>query len=126
VINPDATLKVSDKPPVKFVRPSFDWLLASAAATYRERTVAVLLSGANCDGVQGARSIAANGGTVIVQDPRTCSSSQLPRAVIDAGVEHWCMSPKEMGLVIIDRLQTANLCCANDWDPFATKPHALP
>ena len=37
IINPDATLSVSSKPHIKFVRPSIDWLFESAAGSFRER-----------------------------------------------------------------------------------------
>ena len=60
-------------PPVRFSRPSIDVLFESAAAVYGERLLAILLSGANDDGAQGARAMRALGGTAWVQAPDTAA-----------------------------------------------------
>jgi len=127
IVNPDGRLNLSAKPHVRFVRPSFDWLLESTAASYRERATAVLLAGANQDGARGARAIAANGGSVIVQDPQTCSSRELPSAALETGAVHWCLAPGEMALVVADRLHTAKARWADSWEePFASDAPSLP
>lgn len=71
---------------VQFARPSIDVLFESAADAYRERLVAILLSGANEDGAQGIRSVKARGGLTLVQDPASAESARMPEAAI-AGAE---------------------------------------
>ena len=52
-------------------RPSIDVLFESAAESYKDRAIGVLLTGANEDGACGMREIARRGGRTIVQDPAT-------------------------------------------------------
>jgi two-component system, chemotaxis family, protein-glutamate methylesterase/glutaminase len=79
-------LALSTEEPVKYSRPSIDVLLESAAASFGDRTVAVLLTGASDDGTDGARAVHRRGGKVIVQDPVTAEQPTMPRSVIEAGV----------------------------------------
>jgi two-component system, chemotaxis family, protein-glutamate methylesterase/glutaminase len=128
VINPDATLGVPKRERLRFVRPSIDWLFESAAASFAERAIAVVLSGANDDGSRGARSIARAGGKLIVQDPDSCEYSQMPRAVIDTGLAHSCLHPCEIGDALLKELSRLQGDSAFAWSPFdeidATTPTA--
>lgn len=117
-INPDATLVVSARERVSSVRPSVDWFFESAAASFGERAIAVVLSGANRDGARGVRHIRRAGGTVLVQDPTTAQHPQMPlaaRARTEPGLH-----PCELGRAVERALaaippQAALL----DWeDPF--------
>lgn len=69
---------------VAYSRPSIDVLFESAANAYPGGTVGVVLTGANADGAKGAKRIKERGGFVVVQDPRTAESPEMPRAAIDA------------------------------------------
>ena len=69
--------------PVAFSRPSIDVLLASAAS-HRERTIGVVLTGANSDGAAGLRTILEHGGLAIVQDPEEAQRAEMPRAALVA------------------------------------------
>jgi two-component system, chemotaxis family, protein-glutamate methylesterase/glutaminase len=103
VVNPDATLGIPQRERLRFVRPSIDWLFESAAVSFAERAIAVVLSGANDDGALGARSIVRAGGTLIVQDPESCEFPQMPTAVIDTGMAHRCLHPCEIGDALVRR-----------------------
>lgn len=70
---------------VQFSRPSIDVLFDSAAAVYGPRTIGVLLTGANEDGVAGLMRIKKAGGMTIVQDPETAARSTMPAAAVKAG-----------------------------------------
>lgn len=118
VINPDATLGVSSRDRVCFVRPSIDWLFESAAGSFGERAVAVVLSGANADGAVGARCIARAGGRVIVQDPDTCEYPQMPNAVIATGVGHRRLHPCELGDALSRELSRIHAESLHAWNPF--------
>jgi two-component system chemotaxis response regulator CheB len=71
---------------VHFVRPSADLLFESAAASYRERAIAVVLSGSGKDGAMGVRAIKKMGGTVIVQDEKTAEFFGMPGAAQQTGI----------------------------------------
>jgi len=85
IVNADGTLSLSHAAAVRFVRPSADVLFQSLAESFGERAVAVVLSGAGSDGAAGARTIRAQGGTVIAQDQETAAFFGMPGAAIGAG-----------------------------------------
>ena len=102
----DLTASLSLDPPVRFARPSIDVLFDSAAHAIRERTLAVILSGANDDGAVGARRIKDAGGTLIVQDPATAQVPEMPRAAIAAAEPDEIFSPQALPALL------ARLCKA--------------
>ena len=74
---------------VQFARPSIDVLFESAADAYRDKVVAILLSGSNEDGAQGIARVKARGGLTLVQDPASAESARMPAAAIAAAeVDH--------------------------------------
>jgi two-component system chemotaxis response regulator CheB len=73
---------LSTEAPVRYSRPSIDVTLSSAADSYAERTVGVVLTGANSDGSRGLRRIFDRGGLAIVQDPSTAESPTMPAAAV--------------------------------------------
>lgn len=77
-------LALSTEARVQYARPSIDVLFHSAAEGYGPGALAVVLTGANRDGVRGARAIKQRGGAVVVQDPATAESPVLPKAVLSA------------------------------------------
>ncbi|HRO44085.1 MAG TPA: chemotaxis protein CheB, partial [Flavipsychrobacter sp.] len=95
------TLDVSEK--VNFSRPSIDVAFESAAEVFREQLVAVLLSGANTDGVEGLSWVRKLGGRTLVQDPATASVDYMPQSAIQAGVADEVLSPSGL-LDIINSL----------------------
>lgn len=70
--------------PVRYSRPSVDVLFESAAEAFTTDVIGMILTGANDDGAAGARAIRNAGGVVIVQDPSTAESPEMPRAALDA------------------------------------------
>ncbi len=85
LVNPDGTLSLSQSELVHFVRPSADLLFESMAASYRERAIAVVLTGTGSDGNMGVRAVKKMGGTVIVQDEKTSQFFGMPGAAIQTG-----------------------------------------
>jgi two-component system, chemotaxis family, protein-glutamate methylesterase/glutaminase len=66
-------------------RPSIDVLFDSAADTYGDRLIGVILTGANADGSYGLKRIKRRGGVTIVQDPETAEKREMPDAAISTG-----------------------------------------
>jgi two-component system chemotaxis response regulator CheB len=86
LVNPDNTLSLTQTELVHFVRPSADLLFESTAASYRERAIAVVLSGSGKDGAMGVKAIKKMGGTVIVQDAKTSEFFGMPEAAQQTGM----------------------------------------
>lgn len=63
---------------VNYSRPSIDVAFESAAHVYGQNLAALLLSGANADGVCGLRAVVEYGGMALIQDPETASVSYMP------------------------------------------------
>lgn len=85
LVNPDGTLSLSQSELVHFVRPSADLLFESVAASYKDRVIAVVLTGTGSDGSMGVRAVKKMGGTVIVQDEPTSQFFGMPHASIRTG-----------------------------------------
>jgi two-component system chemotaxis response regulator CheB len=82
LIESDRTFALSIDAPLNFSRPSIDALFESAAPVYGRELVAIVLTGANEDGADGAAAIRDAGGVVIVQDPTTAEMGLMPRAAV--------------------------------------------
>ncbi len=63
-------------------RPSIDITLETAAFTYKNKLIGILLSGANKDGAMGMKKIKDNGGFTVVQDPVECMIDTMPSAAL--------------------------------------------
>jgi two-component system, chemotaxis family, protein-glutamate methylesterase/glutaminase len=75
-------LALSTDEPVLYARPSIDVLLETAAESFRERCVGLILTGANTDGSRGLARIVELGGTAVVQDPLSAEREEMPRAAL--------------------------------------------
>ena len=85
LVNPDRTLSLSQSELVHFVRPSADLLFESVAASFRDRAIAVVLTGTGSDGAMGLGAIKKTGGTVIAQNESTSEFFGMPSAAINTG-----------------------------------------
>jgi two-component system, chemotaxis family, CheB/CheR fusion protein len=61
--------------------PSIDALFISAAESYGDRVIAIILTGMGTDGVAGVRAVKERGGTVLVQEPESAAFPALPAAI---------------------------------------------
>lgn len=71
--------------PVKFSMPSIDVLFESAAVTYKNRLIGIILTGANDDGAAGIQRIKELQGMTIAQDPTEAQFPAMPRAAVSTG-----------------------------------------
>jgi two-component system chemotaxis response regulator CheB len=85
LVSPGGRLSLTDSELVHFVRPSADLLFESVAGSYRDRAIAVVLTGCGQDGAMGVRAIKKMGGTVIVQDEQSSEFQGMPQAAIRTG-----------------------------------------
>jgi two-component system, chemotaxis family, protein-glutamate methylesterase/glutaminase len=81
----NGTLSLSYAESVHFLRPCADLLFESVALNYKERAIALVLSGTGNDGSIGVGYIKKMGGTVIAQDEKTADFFGMPSAAIQTG-----------------------------------------
>ncbi len=84
LVGQDGRLQLSAGEKVHFSRPSVDPLFSSAADYFGSHLLAVVLTGANSDGVQGVRDVKSRGGRVLVQDPDSAEAVAMPEAAMAA------------------------------------------
>lgn len=84
LVEQEHVISLSVDPAVRYSRPSVDVLFLSAADSYGEELVGVVLTGANDDGTRGLAQIKARGGLTIVQDPATADFAAMPRHALAA------------------------------------------
>jgi len=78
-------IKLNQDPQIWGVRPAVDVTLISAAKTYKEDLICVIMTGMGRDGTKGAEIVRKNGGYCIAQDESTSVIYGMPKCVIDAG-----------------------------------------
>jgi two-component system chemotaxis response regulator CheB len=79
-------IQLSSLPAVNGVRPAADVTLQAVAPVWRDRLLAVVLTGMGMDGREGARAVKAHGGVVIAQDRETSAVWGMPGSVVEAGL----------------------------------------
>ena len=73
---------LSIEPPVNHSRPSIDIAMETTAEVFRNKTIGIILSGANNDGAIGLQKIQNNGGITIVQDPDESEIKTMPQSCL--------------------------------------------
>jgi two-component system chemotaxis response regulator CheB len=101
LVNPDGTLSLSQSELVHFVRPSADLLFESVAASYKDRAIAVVLTGTGSDGAMGIQAIKKMSGTVIAQDEHTSEFFGMPSAAIHSGNVDFILPLDEIAAALV-------------------------
>jgi two-component system chemotaxis response regulator CheB len=85
-----------------FVRPSVDVAMESAAVHHGAATIGVVLTGMGTDGTDGARTIKAAGGKVIVEHESTSVIYGMPRSVVEAGLADRVVPLPEIASTLVE------------------------
>lgn len=101
-IETNLTFSLSVDPKINFSRPSIDVLFETAAWTFKENLIGVLLTGSNRDGAAGLRIIKENGGTVLVENPASAFSGTMPHAAIKECTPDYVLELKDMAQKIFE------------------------
>jgi two-component system chemotaxis response regulator CheB len=83
-------------------RPAIDPLFRSAAAQYRTRVIAVLLSGYLSDGISGLNAVRRCGGLTMVQDPADAQVADMPMNALDHHEPDYIGSAERLADLIIE------------------------
>ena len=90
--------------------PSVDPMLASAGVIYGSKALGIVLTGMGRDGVEGASTMVARGGSIIAQDEASCAVWGMPRAVLEAGLASAVLPPEKIARRIAARTQEQRQC----------------
>lgn len=93
-----------DTPRLHGVRPAVDISLLSVAEHYKEKTIAVILTGMGKDGADGMSKVKQFGGRAIVQDENTSVVFGMPKAVIDSKSVDLILPIEGIGQAILESL----------------------
>lgn len=93
-------------PLINSVRPAVDPVFESASLIFTTQTLAFVLTGMGADGKVGAQKIKERGGSVVIQDQKSCVVFGMPGAVFETGAYDAIATPDE----IIDILCDTTLC----------------
>jgi two-component system chemotaxis response regulator CheB len=84
MVETGGSIALSSEEPVNHSRPAIDVLFETAADAFGPGLSAIVLTGANHDGAQGLKAVAAAGGVAIVEDPATAEVATMPAAALAA------------------------------------------
>jgi two-component system chemotaxis response regulator CheB len=101
LINPDSTLCLFSSQLVHFMCPSADLLFESVAASFKQKAIAVVLSGTGSDGARGVEAIKEMGGKVIAQDQATSKYYDMPKAAIDTDAVDLVLPLNEIAAALV-------------------------
>jgi two-component system chemotaxis response regulator CheB len=86
-----------------------DPLFVSAAEVYRERVIAVVLTGGADDAAEGARAVGLAGGMVLAQNEATSQVFSMPKATIATGHADAVLPLEEIGPALVRLVGTGSL-----------------
>jgi len=99
---PDGTVvtHLDTRPLDTLHRPSVDVMFQSAAETFRDRVLGVVMTGMGSDGKQGAAWIKSQGGLVYTESEETCVVYGMPGSVVEAGLSDKSIPLGKLGQAI--------------------------
>ena len=98
--NGDVVTHLDARPFGSLHRPSVDVLFQSAAETYSNRVLGVVMTGMGSDGKQGAAWIKAQGGLVFTEAESSCVVYGMPSVVKEAGLSDQCVALEDLARAI--------------------------
>ena len=91
---------------IRHVRPSANPLFISAAKIFKERVIAVVLTGGDADATDGVQSVSTAGGIVLAQDQATSEHFSMPKSAIETGCVDRVLPLHQIGDYIVKLVQT--------------------
>jgi len=107
LVDANGTLVLTQSELVHFVRPSADLLFESVAGTYKDRVIAVVLTGSGRDGGMGVEAVKKMGGTVIAQNKETADFFSMPETAIETDCVDFILGLDEIAARLIALVREA-------------------
>ena len=97
--------KLSPRPKSDQLNLPIDIFFASLAIEYKDKAIAIILSGTGSDGTRGAALVKEADGKVLVQAPASAKFDGMPRSVIESGNFDGIATPTKLP-TLIERILT--------------------
>lgn len=107
LIENDANFSLDSSEKIHHSRPSIDVTFESVAEVFKEKVIAILLSGANSDGAEGMQRVKELGGLTVVQDPASAEVDFMPKEAIRKNVVDKIVAGNKIPDLINSLLQSA-------------------
>jgi two-component system chemotaxis response regulator CheB len=101
LIEKDKTLSLDYSEKIHHSRPSIDVTFQCVADTFKEKVIAILLSGANGDGAEGLYRIHKQGGVTIVQNPKSAEVPVMPQRALELFTADYIIDADKIGQALI-------------------------
>ncbi|HLO51282.1 MAG TPA: chemotaxis protein CheB [Kamptonema sp.] len=105
----DKTIGFSQSEKIHFLRPAAEILFSTVAQVYKERAIAVVLTGGNGDGAAGVKILNKAGSKIIAQDEATSAVFGMPAAAIETGCVDWILPLDRISTAIKNLVATGNI-----------------
>ncbi len=89
-------IRLSDDSPIQGHRPSVTYLFQSAASTFEDQTIAVLLTGMGKDGAEAMAHLRRLGAVTFAQSKETCVVFGMPGEAVKLDAAQYVLSPEEI------------------------------
>lgn len=105
----DKTIGFSQSEKIHFLRPAAEILFSTVAEVYRERAIAVVLTGGDGDGATGVKVLNQAGSKIIAQDRATSAVFGMPAAAIETGCVDWVLPLTQISTALKNLVATGNI-----------------
>lgn len=96
-----SSIDITDSDPSLTYKPSVDLTFSSLADVFKDKVLAIVLTGMGADGCEGAKKLKSAGSTIWAQDEASCVVYGMPAAVVNAGITEKILPIKDVALNII-------------------------
>src|SRR5690348_6039504 len=98
-------LRLEPIPEPRAQRKAIDVLFTSLSEGQGERSIGIVLTGADHDGTVGLKAIKAAGGMVMAQAPETAEHPDMPQSAVQTGLVDHVVPIEEMGEILIQYIE---------------------
>lgn len=102
-------LRLQEMPQPRPAQQAIDHLFISLAEELQERSIGIILTGADHDGTVGLKAIKAAGGIVMVQLPETAQHPGMPGSAVGTGLVDRILPIEEMGGALAQYIDRSTL-----------------
>ena len=101
----DSVIGLHQGEKVHFCRPAVDVMFRSLPAIYGDKVLALVMTGMGKDGLEGAKKIYSNGGTIMCQDRNSSSVWGMPGEIYSARIATEVLPPGELAEATLKMLE---------------------